>query len=110
MINPSTRLIAFATLCTLSSAATAGDGSGLITKLTAYGSVVVFSVADHATKAPCNPDGAFVIDASTADGKTMYATLLTAVSADKPVFIYSSNSCPSWWANSESPNSVTITP
>lgn len=109
-MNISKRLMAFAALIATSTAAMAGDGSGLITRLTAYGTVVIFSVTDHSAKAACNPDGAFVIDASTAGGKVMYATLLTAVNAGKPISVYSSNTCPAWWANSEAPNSVTISP
>lgn len=92
----------------LSSPAFAGDGTGSITKLTAYGSVVVFSVSSHSIKAACSSDGSFVINASTTEGKTMYATLLTAVSTGRPLYVFSANTCPSWWANAETPNSVTI--
>lgn len=92
------------------SAVFAGDGSGLVTKVTAYGSVVVFSVADHSNKAPCSSDGGFVINASTAEGKTMYAALLTATSTGRPIYVFSANTCPTWWSNAETPNSVTINP
>jgi hypothetical protein len=103
-------IAAAALLFCVSSSASAGDGSGMITKLTAYGTVVVFSVGDHSNKAACSSDGAFVINASTPEGKTMYATLLTAVSAGRPLYIFSANTCPTWWSNAETPNSVTITP
>lgn len=90
--------------------ASAGDGSGAITKLTAYGTVVLFSVTDHSAKSACSQDGSFVINASTQDGKVIYAALLTAVASGRSISVFSANTCPSWWANAETPNSVTINP
>ncbi|HVI55614.1 MAG TPA: hypothetical protein VM621_11285 [Luteibacter sp.] len=100
-------LLAAAALC-VSAAASAGDGSGNITRLTAYGTAVIFTVESHPSPAPCGPGGAFVINASTPEGKTMYATLLTAIASSRPISVYGSNTCPSYWGDSELSNSVTI--
>lgn len=103
-------LAALAASSVFTTAATAGNASGKITRLTAYGHVVIFAVENAPSPAGCSPDGAFVIDSATDDGKAMYATLLTAVGSSAPISVYSSNTCPSWWANSELPYSVTIAP
>jgi hypothetical protein len=102
-------LLVTAIACT-SVAATAGDGSGMVTRLTTYGNAVIFSVQSHPSPAPCAPGGAFVVDGSTSQGKLMYAAILTAVASSKPISVYGSNVCPSWWGDSETPNSVTINP
>ncbi|TCV94566.1 hypothetical protein EC912_10349 [Luteibacter rhizovicinus] len=39
----------------------------------------------------------------------MYTLLLTAVSQDLTVSVYGSNTCPSYWSDSELLNSITIT-
>jgi len=99
--------IAFVALA-MTSAAMAGNASGHITHIEAYGNAVIFAVENNPSPAPCATGPDFVVNASTSEGKTMYASLLTAVAADKSISIYSANACPSWWPNSETPNAVTI--
>lgn len=110
IMNKSTAItLMFLAFACTSLSAVAGDGSGAITKITAYGNAVLFTVSSHPSPAPCAPAGAFVINASTPEGKTMYATLLTAVASSRPISVYGSNTCPSYWSDSELPNSISIT-
>lgn len=93
----------------LATSASAGNASGHVTRVTTYGNAVIFAVESTPSPAPCSTAGDFVVDASTSEGKAMYANVLTALAVNRPISVFSANSCPSWWSNSETPNSVTIT-
>jgi hypothetical protein len=105
-------LFAIVLLTSFSEAAIAGNGVGKVISLTAYGNAVIFRTQSDTGNPVCDTDtsGRWVIDASTAQGKVMYATLLQAIAAEKAISVWGSNGCPTWWPSAEFPNSVTINP
>jgi hypothetical protein len=93
-----TAAIASTVSCLVPVSAFASLSSGLLKAVygdLSYPNLVFVQFAAPATKAPCatNPNVDYVLDVSSATGKTLYSMLLTAYAAQTPVKIGGYDTC-----------------
>ncbi|MFC5741146.1 hypothetical protein [Dyella tabacisoli] len=82
----------------VSTAAIAGNGSGKVTQIgSVQGGIVIFSTPTHTGSPVCaSIPTDWAVNTGTAEGKAIYAMLLTAVNADRAVAVNGNNACDAW--------------
>ena len=87
-----------ATFAVCSTAAFAGNSSGTPTGvMAAQNGIVIFSAGTKAGGPACAAvPNDWAVDTSTAEGKAIYALLLTAVSTGRNVSVNGANNCSAW--------------
>lgn len=90
--------IAIATcIAVLSCSAQAGSSSGKVTSLIINSSNYLFFTAGVKIGSPsCGNNNEWAINLTTAQGKTIYALLLSAQAQDKTVNVAGGNTCNNW--------------
>lgn len=85
-------------LACIGAPAFAGNGSGKVAQIgSVQGGVVIFSTQAHGGSPVCaSVPNDWAINTSTAEGKAIYALLLTAVNSDRAVAVTGSNTCDAW--------------
>ncbi len=74
--------------------AMAGNGNGLLTRVLMLApSTAITGTATTPAQASCATEGEWAVDVSTAQGKSIYAMMLTAKSLDAPVTIVGTDTC-----------------
>ena len=75
----------------------AGSSSGKVTTLIINGANFLFFTAGVKTGSPsCGNNNQWAINLATAQGKTIYAMLLSAQAQDKTVSVFGNNTCNNW--------------
>lgn len=75
----------------------AGTSSGKVTTMIINASNFLFFTAGTKTGSPsCGNNNQWAINLATAQGKTIYAMLLSAQAQDKTVTVYGNNTCNNW--------------
>lgn len=75
----------------------AGTSSGKVTTMIINASNFLFFTAGTKTGSPsCGNNNQWAINLATAQGKTIYALLLSAQAQDKTVSVFGNNACNNW--------------
>ncbi|MBD9393520.1 MULTISPECIES: hypothetical protein [Acidovorax] len=90
--------IAIATgVAMIACSAQAGSSSGKVTTLIINSSNFLFFTAGVKTGSPsCGNNNQWAINLATAQGKTIYALLLSAQAQDRTVSVFGNNACNNW--------------
>ena len=81
-------------LLMLSSQSFAGSSSGAVSNVTAnVASRIFFEAGTLAANPACATAGSWALDATTPEGKAMYALILTAQATDRTVTVTGNNLC-----------------
>ncbi|WP_325892212.1 hypothetical protein [Grimontia sp. NTOU-MAR1] len=100
-LNVLWKSLIFITILSLPLSATAGEGSGKITRIYAHeknggAGVIMFNVETHTNPPASCPGHEWAFDANNDQGKAMYALLLAAASQGKSVTVKGSGDCAAW--------------
>lgn len=81
----------------LACSAQAGTSTGKVTTMIINASNFLFFTAGTKTGSPsCGNNNQWAINLATAQGKTIYALLLSAQAQDRTVSVFGSNACNNW--------------
>jgi hypothetical protein len=94
------KLFMLITTVLLSFSASAGDGSGKVTRIYAHqknngSGVIMFALQNHSNSPICSGHE-WAFDANNEQGKAMYALLLSAASQGKSVIVKGVGDCSAW--------------
>jgi hypothetical protein len=110
MINQKVTLLTLAILG--ANSAFAGDSNGLVSRISQYEGITMFTAGTHNNKPSCqisnNGGEAWAISVYSAHGKAMLALIMSAQAQGKRMQVWGDSSCSTWYSL-ETAASVEIT-